>query len=30
MVVKSMVMDIGVAKVKWSYIAEHVSLSLIA
>lgn len=25
-VVKSMVMDIGVAKVKWSYVAEHVSV----
>jgi hypothetical protein len=23
-VVKSMVMEIGVAKVKWSYVAEHV------
>jgi hypothetical protein len=24
-VVKSMVMEMGVAKVKWSYVAEHVS-----
>lgn len=26
-IVKAMVMDIGVAKVKWSYVAEHVSSS---
>lgn len=26
-IVKTMVMDMGVAKVKWSYVAEHVSPS---